>query len=82
MTIVVQTSFPLALPTYRWCHRFSGAEFGWNIYSSSNDTFDVLVHFGTITSLGILLDTFVVRPLLVPAITTVLGRFAFWPGKL
>lgn len=42
----------------------------------------LLVHFGTIVALGILIDTFVVRPLLVPAITTVLGRFAFWPGKL
>lgn len=41
----------------------------------------VLVHFGAITAIGILLDTFIVRPLLVPAITTVLGRFAFWPGK-
>ncbi|HET7658206.1 MAG TPA: MMPL family transporter, partial [Bacillales bacterium] len=42
----------------------------------------VLVQFGTVTAIGILLDTFIVRPLLVPAITTVLGRFAFWPGKL
>lgn len=42
----------------------------------------VLVHFGLVTAIGILLDTFVVRPLLVPAITTVLGRYAFWPGKL
>lgn len=42
----------------------------------------VLVHFGTITAIGILLDTFIVRPLLVPAITTVLGRYAFWPGKM
>ncbi|MGM8212280.1 MMPL family transporter [Virgibacillus sp. W0430] len=41
----------------------------------------VLVHFGLVTALGILLDTFVVRPLLVPSITTVLGRYAFWPGK-
>lgn len=41
----------------------------------------VLVHFGAITAIGILLDTFIVRPLLVPAITTVLGRYAFWPGK-
>lgn len=41
----------------------------------------VLVQFGIITALGVLLDTFVVRPLLVPAITTLLGRFAFWPGK-
>lgn len=41
----------------------------------------VLVQFGTVTAIGVLLDTFIVRPLLVPAITTVLGRFAFWPGK-
>lgn len=42
----------------------------------------VLLQFGIITALGVLLDTFIVRPLLVPAITTVLGRYAFWPGKL
>ncbi|MUV36623.1 putative membrane protein [Lentibacillus sp. JNUCC-1] len=42
----------------------------------------VLVHFGTITAIGILIDTFIVRPLLVPSITTVFGRYAFWPGKL
>ncbi|MBS4172984.1 MMPL family transporter [Bacillus sp. FJAT-49736] len=42
----------------------------------------VLVQFGIVTAVGVLLDTFIVRPLLVPAITTVLGRFAFWPGKL
>ncbi|WP_242985915.1 MMPL family transporter [Oceanobacillus zhaokaii] len=42
----------------------------------------VLVHFGTIMAIGIMIDTFIVRPLLVPAITTVLGRYAFWPGKL
>jgi RND superfamily putative drug exporter len=41
----------------------------------------VLVQFGIITALGVLLDTFIVRPFLVPAITTVLGRFAFWPSK-
>ncbi|MCR2822206.1 MMPL family transporter [Lederbergia panacisoli] len=42
----------------------------------------VLVQFGIVTAIGVLLDTFIVRPLLVPAITTVLGRYAFWPGKL
>ncbi|ASN06477.1 MMPL family transporter [Virgibacillus necropolis] len=40
----------------------------------------VLVQFGTVTAIGVLLDTFIVRSLLVPSITTVLGRFAFWPG--
>lgn len=42
----------------------------------------LLVQFGVITAIGILIDTFIVRPLLVPAITTVLGRYAYWPGKL
>ncbi|MCL6573943.1 MAG: MMPL family transporter, partial [Bacillus sp. (in: Bacteria)] len=41
----------------------------------------ILVHFGTITAIGILLDTFIVRPLLVPAITVLLGKWIFWPSK-
>jgi len=42
----------------------------------------VLVQFGTICAVGVLLDTFVVRPFLVPSITLLLGRWAFWPGRL
>lgn len=42
----------------------------------------VLVQFGVVTCIGVIIDTFIVRPLLVPAITTVLGRYAFWPGEL
>ena len=41
----------------------------------------VLVQFGLITSIGVLMDTFIVRPFLVPAITSLLGRYAFWPSK-
>lgn len=41
----------------------------------------VLVQFGVITAVGVLLDTFVVRPFLVPAITALLGRRVFWPGR-
>ncbi len=33
-------------------------------------------------AVGLLLDTFVVRPILTPALLTLLGRFAGWPGKL
>ncbi|WP_188633246.1 MMPL family transporter [Lentibacillus kapialis] len=42
----------------------------------------ILVQFGVVTAIGVLMDTFIVRPLLVPSITTLLGRFAFWPGKM
>lgn len=38
-----------------------------------------LRHLGVAAASGILIDTFVVRPLLVPAIATMLGRFNWWP---
>ncbi|MEV5024614.1 MMPL family transporter [Paenibacillus sp. LPE1-1-1.1] len=41
----------------------------------------VLVQFGLITAIGVLMDTFIVRPFLVPAITTLLGKKAFWPAN-
>jgi len=41
----------------------------------------LMMQMGVITAVGILLDTFVVRPFLVPAITLVLGKWSFWPGR-
>lgn len=41
----------------------------------------VLLQFGVITAIGVLLDTFIVRPFLVPAITIVCGKWSFWPSK-
>ena len=41
----------------------------------------LLVQFGIVTAVGVLLDTFVVRPLLVPAIITVFGKWSYWPNK-
>ncbi|UGS38852.1 MMPL family transporter [Capillimicrobium parvum] len=40
-----------------------------------------LVQIGGTVALGVLLDTFVVRALLVPSITVVLGERAWWPGS-
>ncbi|AEJ42090.1 MMPL family transporter [Alicyclobacillus acidocaldarius] len=39
----------------------------------------VLLQFGVVTAIGVLLDTFVVRPWMVPAITAILGDAARWP---
>lgn len=41
----------------------------------------LLVQFGIVTAVGILLDTFIVRPLLVPALITIFGKWSYWPGK-
>ncbi len=41
----------------------------------------VLVQFGVVAALGVLLDTFIVRPFLVPSITRLLGGAAFWPAR-
>lgn len=38
--------------------------------------------FGIIMALGILIDTFIVRPLLIPAILILLGKWSFWPKKI
>jgi putative drug exporter of the RND superfamily len=40
-----------------------------------------LVQMGFATTVGILLDTFVVRSLLVPSIATLLGRHNWWPSR-
>jgi RND superfamily putative drug exporter len=41
-----------------------------------------LVQIGATVAIGVLLDTFVVRALLVPAITYLCGERAWWPGKV
>ncbi|GAA0806550.1 MMPL family transporter [Spirilliplanes yamanashiensis] len=41
-----------------------------------------LTEIGVIVGLGVLLDTLVVRTLLVPAIATLLGRRFWWPSRL
>jgi RND superfamily putative drug exporter len=41
-----------------------------------------LVQIGATVAIGVLLDTFVVRALLVPAITLLCGDRAWWPGRV
>jgi uncharacterized membrane protein YdfJ with MMPL/SSD domain len=39
----------------------------------------VLLDFGVVAAVGVLLDTFLVRSALVPALTVALGDWALWP---
>lgn len=41
-----------------------------------------LVQIGFAIAFGVLVDTFVVRPLVIPAIARLLGRWTWWPGPL
>lgn len=41
----------------------------------------IMVQVGAAVAIGILLDTFVVRTLLMPAIATLIGRNNWWPSR-
>ena len=41
-----------------------------------------LFMFGFAVGLGILMDTFLVRGLLLPSVITLLGKISFWPSKV
>ncbi len=43
---------------------------------------DALHQFAFVMGVGVALDAFVVRPLLLPALITTFGRGGFWPGNL
>jgi putative drug exporter of the RND superfamily len=42
----------------------------------------ILLELGTVVAFGVLVDTFVVRSMLVPAIVTVVGDRSWWPSAL
>jgi RND superfamily putative drug exporter len=42
----------------------------------------IVLQIGTAITMGVLMDTFVVRALLVPALATLIGRWSWWPSGL
>ena len=42
----------------------------------------ILYQFGVCVAVGILLDTLIVRGLLVPGLVLLLGKWNWWPGRL
>jgi putative drug exporter of the RND superfamily len=44
--------------------------------------FPMVLEVGTAIAIGVLIDTFLVRALLVPALAALLGRFNWWPSAL
>ena len=42
----------------------------------------IVLQIGTAITVGVLMDTFVVRALLVPALATLIGRWSWWPSGL
>ena len=44
--------------------------------------FPVVLEMGTAIAIGVLLDTFLVRALLVPSLAVLAGRYSWWPSAL
>jgi len=44
--------------------------------------FPMVLEIGTAIAIGVLIDTFLVRALLVPALAALLGRWSWWPSAL
>ncbi|MDD5337822.1 MAG: MMPL family transporter [Dehalococcoidales bacterium] len=48
----------------------------------ASSSFPMVAEIGVAIAIGIIIDTFVVRALLVPSLATLFGRWGWWPSKL
>ena len=59
----------------------AGVIFAASMFGLLFSSIGTVVQAGFVIGVGILLDTFVVRTVTVPAIATVLGRASWWPAR-
>jgi RND superfamily putative drug exporter len=57
----------------------AGLVFAFTMAAMLGSELDVLGQFGSTVCIGLLLDTLIVRTLLMPSIATLLGRWFWWP---
>ncbi len=48
----------------------------------ASSSFPMVMEIGVAIALGVIIDTYLVRALLVPSIATLCGRWGWWPSKL
>lgn len=59
----------------------AGVTFAASMFALLAGTVTILAQIGFTIGAGLLLDTFVVRTLVIPAIASVAGRWSWWPSK-
>lgn len=59
----------------------AGVIFAASLFAMMSGTVDTLVQLGFTTGVGLLIDTFVVRTLVVPAAAALAGRRLWWPAR-
>lgn len=60
----------------------AGLIFAASMFGLAFGSIVVMVQIGFVVAAGLLMDTFVVRTLVVPAIAVLLGEASWWPGKV
>ena len=60
----------------------AGLIFAASMFGLMVGSIDVMVQIGFIIGVGLLLDTFLVRTLVVPALAVLLGTASWWPGDI
>ncbi|MGB6126455.1 MAG: MMPL family transporter, partial [Gordonia sp. (in: high G+C Gram-positive bacteria)] len=60
----------------------AGLIFAASMFGLMLGSIDVMVQIGFIIGIGLLLDTFLVRTIVVPALAALFGEVSWWPGRV